>query len=369
MRVLWIFEHLSIQAQLQQVAYQLAARTDVTLEVMCPWTDQPPLDPSVIPQTRLHCRHKVDVAGRRAIRRKLKSSSFDLVHAYSSRDLANLVGARHGVHPRPRLVGYRGTVNRLQRFDPAHWITFWHPAVDKIICVCHATERTLRESNIPPAKLTTVWEGCNPEVLQAPSREALAEFDIPSDAFVVGTVANMRPVKGVDLLLRAATQLADLPNVYWLLIGDVRDPQIPGLAADPRIADRVRLAGARPHGGRFAGLFDVYIAPSRMEGLSMGIMEAMALQTCPVVTNVGGSPELVRHEVDGLIVPPEDPTAIAQAVRRLYRAADLRQQLAASALGRIREVFSVANWADRLYHAYREELESSRCGGSPARAA
>jgi glycosyltransferase involved in cell wall biosynthesis len=367
MRVLWIFEHLSAQAR--EVAYNLAERSDVTLEVMTPWNNDPPLDPALVPLTRLHCRHKVDFSARRVIRQKLKSASFDLAHAYTSRDLANLIGARHGVRPLPKLIGYRGTVNRLQWLDPAHWITFWHPAVTKIHCVCHATQRTLEASRISASKLTTVWEGCDASVLQTPSRHALADFDIPPDAFVVGTVANMRPVKGVDLLLRAAVELADLPNVYWLLIGTVQDPRIQRLAEDPRIAARVRLPGRIAKGGRFAGLFDVYVAPSRMEGLSMGIMEAMASRTCPVVTKVGGSPELVRHEVDGLVVPPEDPGAIARAIRKLYQAPDVRQRFAESAAQRVQDEFSTAKWADRMYQAYRQTLGESQQPAAISRAA
>jgi len=359
MRILWVFEHLQVQAQLREVAYNLAARPDVSLEVMCPWNETPPLDSSVIPLTRLAQRHKLDFAARRVIREKLQSSSFDIAHAYSSRDLANLLGARHGVRSLPKLVGYRGTVNRLQWLDPGHWITFWHPSLAKIVCVCHATNRTLQESRISAGKLATVWEGCDSDVLQTPSREELGKFDIPADAFVVGTVANMRPVKGVDLLLRAAVELADLPDVYWLLVGDVRDPRIPQLAADARIAPRVRLIGAQPNGGRFAGLLDVYVAPSRIEGLSMGIMEAMAQRICPIVTNVGGSPELVRHEVDGLLVAPEDPSAIARAIRRLYVARQWKQQLAESAYQRIRTEFSIASWSDRLHETYSQLLNES----------
>ena len=362
MRVLWVYEH--VQPQLRQVAYNLADRADVDLEVMCPWTETPPLDPKIIPLARVSHRHKLDFAARRTIRKKLRSSSFDIAHAYSSRDLANLLGARHGVRALPKLIGYRGTTTQLQRLDPAHWITFRHPSLDKIVCVCHAANRALQRSGISADKLLTVWEGCDADVLQTPPRQVLSEFDIPEDAFVVGTVANMRPVKGVDLLLRAAVELADLDDVYWLLVGDIRDPQIPRLAADPRIAPRVRLIGAQPNGGKFAGLLDVYVAPSRSEGLSMGIMEAMVQGVCPVVTNVGGSPELVRDEVDGLVVPPEKPSAIAQAIRQLYTNRPRKQELAESAYQRARDEFSIARWTDRLVDTYRQILDEA--GGSKA---
>jgi len=130
-----------------------------------------------------------------------------------------MLAACRGLRPMPKLVGYRGTVNRLRVLDPANWITFWHPRLSNIICVCDATNRALQGSRIDPAKLTTVWEGCGAESIATLPRSARAEFNIPEDAFVVGIVANMRPVKGIDLLLRAAIETADLSKLYLLLIG------------------------------------------------------------------------------------------------------------------------------------------------------
>ena len=248
-RVLWVFEHLQVQPHLSQAAYELAARPDVSLEVICPRNETPPLDPSIIPLTYVSQRHKLDFAARKVIREKLRTGSFDIAHAYSSRDLANLLGARHGVRGLPKLVGYRGTTDQLKRLDLGHWITFWHPKLTRIIGVCHATNRALQQSGIRADKLATVWSDCNPGVLQTPPRKVLSQFGIPECAFVVGTVANMRPVKGVDLLLQAAAELADLADVYWLLVGDVRDPQVTRLAADQRIASRVRLIGVQENGG------------------------------------------------------------------------------------------------------------------------
>ena len=76
MRVLWVFEHLAVQPQVQQVAYYLAKRADVDLHVMCPWSTTPPLDPAIIPLTKNSHRNKLDLASRRTIGRKLRSSSF-----------------------------------------------------------------------------------------------------------------------------------------------------------------------------------------------------------------------------------------------------------------------------------------------------
>jgi len=352
MRILWVFDYLS--AQVQRVANLLADRPDVSLEVMCRWDKEPPLDSSRIPLTYLHCRNKIDFKAPNRIRSQIQSGDYDIVHAYTSKNLGNVIAACRWLRDAPKVVGYRGTVNQLRLLDPANWITFWHPRVDKIVCVSHATKRALLASGVPPSKLVPVWEGCAPESLRTPPRSARSEFGIPEDAFVVGLVANMRPVKGIDLLLEAALQLEQLRDIYWLLIGEVSDRRIEALAADRRIADRVRLTGPRPGAGHLSGLFDVYASPSRMEGLSMSVMEAMAQRVCPLVSDVGGLPELVEHQVNGLVVPANDAGAIADAIRCLHNDPPLRQQLADAAYQRAISEFSIEAWATRQYDVYKD---------------
>jgi glycosyltransferase involved in cell wall biosynthesis len=116
----------------------------------------------------------------------------------------------------------------------------------------------------------------------------------------------------------------------------------------------VRLAGPHEYGRRYAELFDVFASPSRMEGFGIAVLEAMVQKVCPLVSNVGGLTELVRHEKDGLVVPPEDPPAIADAIRSLYHDANLRQRLANSAHRRSSSEFSIAAWTQRIENVYRD---------------
>ena len=358
MRVLWVFGHLSVQ--LQQVAKDLTRRRNVSLELMCHWHDRPPVDESVAVTTRLECRRKIDFAAQRTIREKLRTGQFDIAHAYTSRDLASVIGACRGLRIATKIVGYRGTINRLQWRDPGNFLSFWHSRVDRITCDCRATNRALLASRIPPEKLVTVCEGCDPSVFQTKPRSLLDEFNIPRNAFVVGAVASMRPVKGLDLLLRAAWELTDLRDLRLLLIGQVQDSRIPRLAADPRIADRTHLVGWLPDAASYTGLMDVYVSPSRQEGLSMSVMEAMAQEVSLVVSDVGGHTELIRNQVDGLVVPSEDSTALAHAIRRLYDSPQLRRQFTYSAQKRIANEFCVPKWTDRLYRVYCDLVDQPR---------
>ncbi len=349
MRVLWVFDALS--PQLLALASEIDQQPDIELRIM---TCHPlPVELAHLAAPMVQCRTKIEIRARLLIRDYLKKNSFDVAHAYTSRNMANLAGACWGLRNAPKLVGYRGTIDRLSRLDPANWLTFWHPRFDRINCVCQATHAALAASGVPPEKLETVWEGCNPNLLVVRPREILAEFGIPHSAFVIGTVANARRVKGIDLLLQSAIELVDKLDVYWLVVGAIVDPQVAELARDPRIAKRVKLIGTQWSGGGYCSLFDIYVAPSRKEGLSMGIMEAMSQASCPIVTNVGGNSELVRHKIDGLVIPPNNPTALSQAIFELWQDRPQRIRYAESAKRRATEVFSIQSWGTRTCDGYR----------------
>jgi L-malate glycosyltransferase len=352
MRVLWVFDHLSEQHA--SVASSLANRSDIKLKVMCRWDTKPPLDSSRIPLFPLHCRSKIDFAARKQIRDQVTMGNYDVVHAYTSKNLANVIGACRGVSDCPKIIGYRGTVSRLRLFDPANWITAWHPRVSKIVCVSKAVRRALHDSRVPERKLAVSVEGYHHDTSTAVTQQALDSFNIPTGSFVVGSIANMRAVKGLDLLLEAAIELREVTDIYWLLIGDVRDSRITKLANDPRIADRVRLAGSIPNAGRYASLFDIFASPSRMEGLGMAVIEAMAHRVCPLVSDAGGLPELVEHETSGLVVPVEDVPALAGAIRRLHDDEPLRSRLANAAYQRAVSEFSIEAWATRWHDIYKD---------------
>ncbi len=347
--VLWVFDALS--PQMLALAAEVERQPDIKLRIITP--HPLPTQLSHLSAPAVTCRNKIDLRAVRQIRRNIAENSFDIAHAYTSRNMANLAWACLGLRNAPQLIGYRGTIDRLSRLDPANWLTFYHPHFAAINCVCHATQSALAASGLPQRKLETVWEGCAPELLKIRSRHVFAEYDIPPDAFVIGTVANARPVKGIDILLRSAIELAGELDVYWMVVGAIVDPLVAKLARDPRLNGRVKLIGSQPSGGGFCGLFDLYVAPSRKEGLSMGIMEAMSQGCCPIVTDVGGNSELVRHEVDGLVIPPEDPHALSKAIRNLWTDPQKRAHYATSAQRRAAETFSIQAWGNRLCNLYR----------------
>jgi glycosyltransferase involved in cell wall biosynthesis len=174
-------------------------------------------------------------------------------------------------------------------------------------------------------------------------------------------MATMRRVKGIDILLRAAAECADLKDVYMLLFGQVVDPEIRKLASNPLIRDRVRLAGHRADASELISGADIFVMPSRSEALCQALLEAMHQGVCPVVSDAGGMKEVVRHGQDGVVFPSEDVAALARAIRALRNDRGLVARYANSSRERIAAEFTAERMAHRcvtLYGRLRDERGS-----------
>src|SRR5205823_11528833 len=120
--------------------------------------------------------------------------------------------------------------------------------------------------------------------------------------------------------------------------------------------EAVHFEPATPHVAEWLSAIDIFVLPSRSEALSNSLMEAMACGCCPVASNVGGNPELVRAGETGLLFRAGDPEDLASSLRTLIGQPDLRRDLAAHAESLIRANFSTAAAARRMAEIYRAVL-------------
>ncbi len=189
-------------------------------------------------------------------------------------------------------------------------------------------------------------------------REVRAELGIGAGEVLVVTVANLRSEKGYDVLLDAAheTDRRGLALQFAAagqgVLKDVLTEQQHQLGLD----DRFRFLGHRPDALRLIAAADIFVLPSRQEGLPVALMEAMSVGAAIVATAVGGVPEVIADGVNGLVVPPDDPVALANALERLGSDSDLRRRLGAQALIDS-EVFDVARSSREIEDVYRRVLD------------
>jgi glycosyltransferase involved in cell wall biosynthesis len=324
-----------------------------------------PSDISALQQTGVKARHlplraRYDIAGIRSIRQHILSERFDIVHCLrNNRPITNVLAAARGTSV--RIVAYRGTTGHLSRLDPSSWLSYLSPRIDVIMCVSEAVRQYLLRTGVPADRTVTIYKGHDPAWYESTSPHDLSAFGIPTDAHVVCCAANMRRDKGVDVLVRSFHHLSKNSPVHLLLVGSIRDPRVREAAMDERIRHLVHCTGFRDDATHLIGASDIFVMPSlRREGLSRAVIEAMSQRVPPVVTDVGGMPELVEDGVSGRVVPPSDPVAMARAIDQLTADAELRRRLGEHARRRIEEQFSADRTLDsviRMYESFRPECQ------------
>ena len=190
-----------------------------------------------------------------------------------------------------------------------------------------------------------------------------AELGVPDGDLVVLTVANLRPEKGYDTLLDAARLVVDqgLP-VRFVSVGRGSEEQ--AMADRHRalgLGERFTFLGLREDVMRLLVAADVFVLPSRQEGLPVVLMEATAVGLPIVATAVGGVPQVLTDGVDGLVVPPDSPPDLAAAIARMVEDPELRLRLGRGARARS-TMFDVTGASVEIEGIYRQVSAGRRAG-------
>ncbi len=221
----------------------------------------------------------------------------------------------------------------------------------------------IRPRGAAGARTEVIPSGVDTSIFHPPpgSRAELrARLGLPPGHPVIGTVGRLEVRKGTDVLLEAAARLwrNGLPELRLLVVGDgpLRD-ELPALAARLGIADRVLMLGDRADVSDVLGALDVFVLPSRTEGMSNALLEAMATALPVVATAVGGNPEVVTAETTGMLVPPDDSIAMADAVARLVASPQDAARLGAAARAHVEAHYSAPAMVRRLEAVYAAVAE------------
>ncbi|TVO62893.1 TIGR03088 family PEP-CTERM/XrtA system glycosyltransferase [Denitromonas ohlonensis] len=222
------------------------------------------------------------------------------------------------------------------------------------------------------ARLTRICNGVDAtRFLPAVSRRNVAPVGFETEASVVfGTVGRLQAVKDQVTLVRAfGLWLADdtdaRAKARLVIIGDgPQRGEVEAAIVSAGVQAQVWLAGARDDVPRLLQGMDVFVLPSKAEGISNTLLEAMASGLPVIATDVGGNAELVVANETGELVPPEDPAAMAQAMQGLFRDPERRLAQRLAARRRVEAEFSLTAMVDRYMAVYDTML--ARAGRSPA---
>ena len=250
----------------------------------------------------------------------------DVVHAHMYR--AETVATRAVLalkeigHRRPYLVStvHSSRVRHESDKDVLRDLT---PHMDQLIAVSRAIERKLLDEGRDTAPVTLIYNGVDLD--RYDHQEACCtlpdEYGMEPGSQIVGVVARLEPEKGHPTLLEAwPTVLRAVPDTYLLIVGEgSKRDALEAQARELRIAHRVVFTGRRDDVPAVTAALDVAVLPSYREAQGLTILEAMALSRPVVASDVGGIPEMIENGKTGLLVPPHDAEALADAIIRLLR--------------------------------------------------
>lgn len=294
----------------------------------------------------------------------IRRGGFDVVHTHSSKAgfLGRLAGALAGV-PRvihtPHAFPFEMDVNRLSRFWYRQLERLAARGCDRIVCVC-PSQRALAESLVEPARVVVIENGIAPRPpWEATDRERRRrEWGMAADAPVVGMVGRFMLQKGhSDFVAAAARVAARLPEARFVLVGDGElKPRIEKRIFAAGLKDRFLLIPAREDVPDLLPLFDVVALPSLWEGLPYVLLEAMAAGRGVVAARVGGMADVIENGVDGLLVPPRTPAALAEAIVKLFDNAERRSTMGEHARETVMSRYGLDRMIGRLTALYEGAL-------------
>lgn len=292
-------------------------------------------------------------AGISLLRRLIADCRAELVHANGSRAMVYAALARRTTKARTvwhvRVADSDGLLDRLLA-----------ASADRIIVNSHAVGS--RFQFVPQDKLVCIHNGIDPADYDAvPAADLISfrrSYGIPADAPVVVSVGRFVPYKGYRFLIQAARRLADrLPEIHWLLVGDGEErSSLERLTKDLGLERTLHFTGwlSRPQLALAAG--QVFVLPSLGEHFGRVLLEAMAMRKAVVATNAGGAREIVKAGYTGVLVPPSDSQALAEAVQGLLANRPLADYLGANGRHRVETCFTLDRHLQAVGNLYRSLL-------------
>jgi glycosyltransferase involved in cell wall biosynthesis len=230
---------------------------------------------------------------------------------------------------------------------------------DRVTAVAEPVKSFLEGTvGLPASKLITIQNGVEVHRYEAAIPHDREEWDLKSSDVIIGCVARLSPEKGHTVLLRAFRKVISRhPVARLVLIGDGEERErLQHLADDLRVGHFVRFLGLRADVPEVLAACDLFTLPSIQEGFPMVILEALAAGKAVIASEVGAIPDVIRHGATGMLVPPGDADALADALCVLIEDEGARQRLGQSGRELVREAYDFERTVGQYDELYQRVL-------------
>jgi glycosyltransferase involved in cell wall biosynthesis len=291
-----------------------------------------------------------------AVRRRLQADRPDILHTHLYHP--NLYGrlAALGLGLTGVVAAVHNSYSRV-KFHRRLWNFVLGWATDRILVgSAQVWQDVRRYDGVPAARLLLMpygipLDGLNPPLSRAEARERLG---LPANGLVIGSVGRLEEQKGHAFLVAALPELRrQIPELTVLLVGEGRRQEdLRRQVLDLGLEGTVRFLGTRRDLPEIYRALDLFVQPSLWEGLPLALLKAMGAGLPVVATRVSGSREAVLDGVNGCLVEPGDPKALARAILELHRHPQTRRRLGEAARRTVVERYSLEAMLRRLAELY-----------------
>ncbi len=244
-----------------------------------------------------------------------------------------------------RIASHRGKIEGLARWiERLHAAVINSPLADCLVVVAERVRDDAIAEGVHPERIVKIANGVVlPPAANGDPGPLRARLGLDGDHPILLTVGRLRYQKAHSVLLRAFPPvLEEFPNSRMLIAGDgILRAELEAEAASLGIASQVKFLGVRQDVPALLSLADLFVFPSRFEGMPNAVLEAMSHRLPVIATSVQGVDEIIHDERNGLLVPLEDPAALSQAILRLLRDPVMMRRLGDAALETIESGYTV----------------------------
>jgi glycosyltransferase involved in cell wall biosynthesis len=291
---------------------------------------------------------------RSLIRELCRSRGVRVVHTHGYR--SDIVGGHAGHESGLPIVttvhGFTGGGWKNRAYEAIQRFVFRR--FDAVIAVSKAQAELLRASGVPADRLHVIPNALAEHPYPLGRAEARRVLDLPQEGLLVGWVGRVSREKGIDVFVDALSSITDRV-IQGVILGDGPERETEAARAESIAPSRFVWLGSVPDAARHFAAFDLFVMSSRAEGLPMVLLEAMAAGIPIVTTSVGGIPDLLSP-AEGVLVPPENPRALADAIRATLDDRTGALARARAAQQRQQAEYDVGPWSARYEALYRDLL-------------
>lgn len=305
-----------------------------------------------------------------AVRQYMVENEIDIVHAHGYKaDFYALFATLNTSYKRvatihPWLIesNRASSAKFYMAFDKALLRSF-----HSIVAISEEMREQVVRDGMKPARVVTIENGIDLQRFTAAQNVAQAcqDFGIPAGARVIGAVGRLSEEKGHAVLLAAAKSLvAEFPDLCFLFVGDGPEREkLMQEAASLGLQRHVIFAGVCSDIPKALAIMDIFVLPSLTEGLPMALLEAMAAKKPIIASGVGSLPRVIRHQENGMLVPPNNALALSQALAVLLNNEKNALRFADNAFKDVQS-FSAATMGKKYVKLYDQLIEHKSNGVS-----